>query len=70
MDDGFLNNKAQLHVQADERPQSVLMEHISEADRDDMVKKYRENKNAAKKQAEIAPVTDETASATQAVEAL
>ena len=70
MDDGFLNNKAQLHVQADERPQSVLMEHISEADRDDMVKKYRENKNAAKKQAEIAPVTDETASATQAVDAL
>ena len=70
MDDGFLNNKAQLHVQADERPQSVLMEHTSEADRDDMVKKYRENKNAAKKQAEIAPVTDETASATQAVDAL
>ena len=70
MEDGFLNNKAQLHVQADERPQSVLMEHISEADRDDMVKKYRENKNAAKKQAEIAPVTDETASATQAVDAL
>ena len=49
MEDGFLNNKAQLHVDADVRPQGVLMEHISEADRDEMVKKYRENKNAAKK---------------------
>ena len=49
MEDGFLNNKAQLHVDADVQPQGVLMEHISEADRDEMVKKYRENKNAAKK---------------------
>ena len=49
MEDGFLNNKAQLHVDADVRPQGVLMEHISEADRDEMVKKYRENKNATKK---------------------
>ena len=49
MEDGFLNNKAQLHVDADVRPQGVLMEHISEADRDEMVKKYRENKHAAKK---------------------
>ena len=48
-EDGFLNNKAQLHVDADVRPQGVLMEHISAADSEEMVRKYRENKNAAKK---------------------
>ena len=65
MEDGFLNNKAQLHVDADVRPQGVLMEHISEADRDEMVKKYRENKNAAKKR----PV-NETVAASGAADAL
>ena len=65
MEDGFLNNKAQLHVDADVRPQGVLMEHISEADRDEMVKKYRENKNAAKKR----PV-NEAVAASDAADAL
>ena len=48
-EDGFLNNKPQLHVDADVRPQGVLMEHISAADSEEMVRKYRESKNAAKK---------------------
>ena len=65
MEDGFLNNKAQLHVDTDVRSQGVLMEHISEADRDEMVKKYRENKNAAKKR----PV-NETVAASGAADAL
>ena len=65
MEDGFLNNKAQLHVDADVQPQGVLMEHISEADRDEMVKKYRENKNAAKKR----PV-NEAVAASDAADAL
>ena len=65
MEDGFLNNKAQLHVDADVRPQGVLMEHISEADRDEMVKKYRENKNAAKKRS-----VNKTVAASGAADAL
>ena len=53
-EDGFLNNKAQLHVDADVRPQGVLMEHISATDSEEMVRKYREGKSAAKKR----PVND------------
>ncbi len=61
-EDGFLNNKAQLHVGADVRPQGVLMEHISAADSEEMVRKYRENKNAAKKR----PVNETTTSGSEA----
>ena len=65
MEDGFKNNKAQLHVDADVRPQGVLMEHINSAASDEMVKKYRENKLAANKR----PVNDSD-SATAAADAL
>lgn len=49
-------------MDADVRPQGVLMEHISAADSEEMVRKYRENKNAAKKR----PVNETTTTGSEA----